>query len=175
MKCGRGGKAAARAQLAGWASLVTCAVLGVGPTGEAAEHWASPRCVGWAKGRGKTGLGLRKEWGHGQLAGLPGQKGRGRESRGSWAFGPKLRRGEFSFSFCFSFISNHFKTLFKSNLNYFEFDTKPHITTNNMHQHVCSTMLLHPMINFNLMKNYYFPRFHEHKNSELNHFSSISK
>ena len=38
VKCGRGGKGSARAQLAGWASLVTCAALGVVPTGEAVEH-----------------------------------------------------------------------------------------------------------------------------------------
>ena len=31
------------------------------------------------------------------------------------------------------------------------------------------------MINFNLMKNIVFLCFHEHKNTELNHFSYISK
>ena len=35
-------------------------------------------------------------------------------------------------------------------------------------------MLLYPMINFNLMKNIIF-LFYEHKNTELNHFSYISK
>ena len=28
-----------------------------------------------------------------------------------------------------------------------------------------------PMINFNLLKKYYFSIFHEHKNAKLNHFN----
>ena len=39
-----------------------------------------------------------------------------------------------------------------------------------MHQHVCTTMFLNPMMNFNLMKNIIFPIFHEDINSKLNHF-----
>ena len=31
------------------------------------------------------------------------------------------------------------------------------------------------MMNFNLMENFYFPIFHVHKNSNLNHFNFISK
>ena len=31
------------------------------------------------------------------------------------------------------------------------------------------------MTNFNLMNFFYFPIFYEHKNSNLNHFNSISK
>jgi hypothetical protein len=44
-----------------------------------------------------------------------------------------------------------------------------------MHQHVCTIMLLHLMINFNLVKNIISLCFHEHKNSKLTYFSSISK
>ena len=32
-----------------------------------------------------------------------------------------------------------------------------------MHRHVCTTKLLHLMMNFNIMKNILFPIFHEHK------------
>ena len=44
-----------------------------------------------------------------------------------------------------------------------------------MHQHVCTNKLLNLMINFNLIKQFIFIYFHEHKNTELNHFSSISE
>jgi hypothetical protein len=36
-------------------------------------------------------------------------------------------------------------------------------------------MLLHPMMNFNLMKKIIFLCSHEHKSLKLNHFKSISK
>ena len=44
-----------------------------------------------------------------------------------------------------------------------------------MHQHVCTTMLLHPMMNFNLTKNVIFPMFHEHNNSKLDLFALFQK
>ena len=44
-----------------------------------------------------------------------------------------------------------------------------------MHWHVCTTMLLLLMINFNIMKNILFLIFYEHKNSKLNQFNYISK
>jgi hypothetical protein len=52
---------------------------------------------------------------------------------------------------------------------------KPHSTIKHMHQHVCKRMLLHLMIKFSLMENFIFLCFHEHKNTELNHFNYISK
>jgi hypothetical protein len=36
-------------------------------------------------------------------------------------------------------------------------------------------MLLHSMLNFNLMKNFVFLYFHEHKNTKLNYFILIFK
>jgi hypothetical protein len=44
-----------------------------------------------------------------------------------------------------------------------------------MHKHVCTTMLLHLMMNFILMKIFVYLCFHEHDNTKLNHFNSISK
>ena len=40
-----------------------------------------------------------------------------------------------------------------------------------MYAHTCCYL----MMNFKLMKKNYFPIFHVHKNSNLNHFNSISK
>ena len=37
------------------------------------------------------------------------------------------------------------------------------------------TMLLNPMMNFNLMKNIIFPMFHEHENTKLNHLTLFQK
>jgi len=39
-----------------------------------------------------------------------------------------------------------------------------------MHNHISN-----PMINFYFNEKYYFPMFHEHQNTKLNHFSPISK
>jgi hypothetical protein len=77
--------------------------------------------------------------GLGGQAGLQKGEGRLREK----ASRQKRERERVSpFYFPFLLFQSQFKTLFKSNLNYFDFYTKPHITTNHMHQHVCTTMLL---------------------------------
>jgi len=44
-----------------------------------------------------------------------------------------------------------------------------------MLQHDGTTVLLSPMMYFNLIKNIIFPMFHEHKNTKLNHFNPIFK
>ena len=44
-----------------------------------------------------------------------------------------------------------------------------------MLQHVCTTILLHPRININLIKIVIFPMFHVLKNLKLNRFNYISK
>ena len=44
-----------------------------------------------------------------------------------------------------------------------------------MHRHVCTSMLLLFMMNFNLIKNILFPIFHVHRNSWINHFKPIFK
>jgi hypothetical protein len=63
----------------------------------------------------------------------------------------------------------------KNNLNLFWSLVKTKQYKTQMHQHVCTTMLLHLMINFNLVKNIISLCFHEHKNWKLTHYSSISK
>ena len=40
-----------------------------------------------------------------------------------------------------------------------------------MLQNECTNKLLNPIINFNLLKKYYFSIFYEHKNTKLNHFT----
>jgi hypothetical protein len=45
-------------------------------------------------------------------------------------------------------------------------EQQPNITSKRMYQHYCTTMLLDPMMNFNLRKN--FSLLHEHKNTKLN-------
>ena len=55
--------------------------------------------------------------------------------------------------FSFSFISNVFQIHFQLHLNHFEFWSIPLTSINQMHQHICTTMLLHPIMNFNLIKN----------------------
>jgi hypothetical protein len=59
-------------------------------------------------------------------------------------------------------------------LNRFNFSSKPH-STKQMHRHVCTTMLLYPMMNFNLIKKIFSYIFMSTKYTKLNHFSSISK
>ena len=53
-------------------------------------------------------------------------------------------------------------------------EKQSNITPNLMHQHVCTIILLVHMINFNLIQNIIVLYFNEHKNSQLNHFISIS-
>jgi len=77
-------------------------------------------------GRGSSGLGQQAERGEG-------------ERQGNWALGPEVRGGGgflfILFFFYFKAISIHFQ-------KHFELYTKPHITTNHMHHHVCTSMLL---------------------------------
>ena len=75
------------------------------------------------------------------------------------------------FSFLFSFfllLQSHFKFIFHKHFECFQLESNPHNSKKQMHRHVCTSMLLCLMINFNLMKKFYFPVFHVHKNSKLN-------
>ena len=125
---------------------------------------ADPR----AEARGRRGaggavLGRLLEWaaGEGERSGLRKRKrGRPRATRAKSMKGRERER-----VFSFSFISNVFQIHFQLHLNHFEFWSIPLTSINQMHQHICTTMLLHPIMNFNLIKNIIFPMFHEHKNS----------
>ena len=55
------------------------------------------------------------------------------------------------------------------------FGIQPLITIDQMHRHVCTSMLLLIMTNFNLIKIIISLCFHEHKNLKLTQFISISK
>ena len=68
----------------------------------------------------------------------------------------------------FCFLSFYFRAIFKflskSNSNdFWIFKSKPLYQINQMHQHVCTSMLLNLMMSFNLMKKFIFLYFHEHK------------
>ena len=57
---------------------------------------------------------------------------------------------------------SHFQIHFQK---HYEFWIQPLIAIDQMHRHVCTSMLLLLMLNFNIMKNILFPIFHVHKNS----------
>jgi len=88
-----------------------------------------------------------------------------------------LERREFSFlSYFFIYFQSIFKSILKNQFgSILNFSQRPLHLKNQMYQHEYTTMLLSPMINFNLMKNIIFPIFHEQKNDKLNYFSSTSK
>ena len=79
----------------------------------------------------------------------------------------------FIFPFSFLLFQSLFSNSFSKNSNHFEFESKSLNQINQMHRHVCSTMLLHPRMSFNIMKNIIFPIFHEHQKFIINHFNSI--
>ena len=69
---------------------------------------------------------------------------------------------QFSFSF-FSFTSKPFLIYFQKQFKQFWILIQTTQAINQMHRHVCTTMLLLLMMNFNIMKNILFPIFHEYK------------
>jgi hypothetical protein len=73
-------------------------------------------------------------------------------------------------------MKNRPKRILKEQLEFILiFGQNQAIQKTQMHHHECINKLLNLRINFNLVKNIISQCFHEHKNSKLIHFSSISK
>ena len=87
-----------------------------------------------------------------------GQKKEREERNSSFFFFSKISKQIFNwiFEFLLNFESNH---------------SAQKLQCSSMYAQTCCYL----MINFNLMKNFIFLYFHEHKNTELNYFSSISE
>ena len=62
----------------------------------------------------------------------------------------------FYFLILFSFTSKPFLIYFRKHFECFQFASNPHNTKKQMHRHVYTSMLLLPIMNFNLMKNFIF-------------------
>jgi hypothetical protein len=109
----------------------------------------------------KRGEGRERATGpFGLVAGPPARRGQQAEAEGefwavggkrSWALGPENREEGLSslFSFPFFYSKSIFKSILKITLKYFWTLVKPLSTINEMQEHECTKMLLHPMINFN--------------------------
>jgi hypothetical protein len=94
----------------------------------------------------------------GRRLGLAGCLAKEGEIAGLWA---KTVRGEFFFFFFyFRAISNLIQKHLKS---FFRFDQSHSVHESICNQHECTTVLLNPMMNFNLIKNIIFLMFHEHQ------------